>query len=167
MRAAGNVVLTCRSILLRLAVFAGLWWGLSGGAPASWSIGLPAVLLALWASWSLLPPVGFSPLRLALFVPRFFARSLWAAVEVAALALAPRLRLAPRLYHYPVSLGSDTSRVFFFNVISLLPGTLSVEIDEQRGLLSVHALRGEQDPGPALAALEREVAALFLEPGAG
>jgi multicomponent Na+:H+ antiporter subunit E len=151
------------AVLLRSGALALLWLALTGGELASWIVGAPAVALATWVSVLLLPPSGFSVLRFTVFLPRFFLRSLWAALEVAWWALHPRMPLHPAMCSYVVRLESETSRVFFLNLISLQPGTLSVEIEGPGRLLTVHALNAQRDPTPALAALEREVARLFAE----
>jgi multicomponent Na+:H+ antiporter subunit E len=147
----------------RFALFAGLWMVLVGWDPASWIIGLPAAILATWASLRLsklsLRTLDFR--QFLRFVPFFVVGSLRGGADVAGRVLRPRMRIDPGVQHYRTGLASSASRVLFLNGISLLPGTLSADLHQ--GLISVHALDASQDLAPELAALERRVAALFGE----
>lgn len=147
------------SSAIRLMLLAGIWWGLSGGAPASWWIGVPAVLLATAASVALLPPIPLVWHELPRFIPFFLARSLSGGVDVAWRALHPSLPIAPVLVEYPLQLPPGLPRVFMANSVSLLPGTLSAALDQS--LLKVHLLDGRKDFLAELKDLEQRVARLF------
>ncbi len=71
-------------------------------------------------------------------------------------ALDPRLPIAPQMIDYPLRLPSGLPRVMLVNIMSLLPGTLSAELEGQ--VLKVHVLDGRRNVFPELAALERSVA---------
>ena len=120
-----------RAVLWRGALFAVLWWVLAGGRADSWGVGGASVILALAASLVLLPPAKgrFSPLGLAAFVGFFLVQSVKGGIQVAAMALRPRLDLAPAMLDLPIALPPGPARVLLVNTLSLLPGTLSVRIE--------------------------------------
>lgn len=147
------------SILRRGLLFALVWWILVGGEIASWWIGVPAVLLAATASVALLSPVTLVWHELFRFVPFFLIRSLMGGADVAWRAVHPRMPIAPHLIEYPIRLPSGLPRVFMANTVSLLPGTLSAELNSS--YLKVHVLNGRKDVLSELETLEQRVAALF------
>lgn len=148
-------------------LFAGLWWALSEGRPSSWGFGLAFAALAATVSLLLRrEPLGrLSPAGVLRFVPFFLWRSFVAAVQVSRLALAPRLRLHPSLVAYPLRLKTPRGRLFFANTLSLLPGTLSVDL--WGGQLRIHALDAGPDTFREAAGVEERVADLFGETLAG
>ena len=115
----------------RSLVFALLWWVLTGGAPDSWFIGVPVILLATRVSITLQPPVSWSLSALLRFIPFFLWHSLCAGIDVARRALDPRLPISPGFYRYRWRLPPGLARVVMANTVSLLPGTLSAELDEE------------------------------------
>lgn len=152
-----------RSILVRGALFAAAWLILAGADPGSWIIGGPAVLGATWASLALAAPRqgSFSLVGLLRFLPYFLWASLSGGIDVAQRVLRPRLPIEPGLHQYPMRLRDPGARVVFVNTISLLPGTLSADLDGD--LVRVHALDAKADVGGELEVLERRVAAIFDE----
>ena len=52
--------------------------------------------------------------------------------------LHPRLPINPGIVKIKTSLKSDTALTFLANSITLTPGTMSVDIDTERGVLYVH-----------------------------
>lgn len=80
-------------------------------------------------------------------------------LDVARRAMARDVRLDPDLLEYPLRSPAGTARVFFMILISLLPGTLSANL--QGDLLMVHVLDRRQDMQSALARLEENVARIF------
>ncbi|MGV1099307.1 Na+/H+ antiporter subunit E [Thiovibrio sp. JS02] len=138
-----------------------LWWLLAGGVPASWPFGLVVVGAAvavggLVGAPSLSLPFLFRFLR---FLPFFLLLSLRGGIDVARRALSPSLPLAPACLVYPLRLAAEGSRVFFANCISLLPGTLSVDLGAEQIL--VHTLDAERPVRQELAVLEGRIARLF------
>lgn len=129
-----------RAALWRGALFALLWWALSDGRPGSWGVGSVAVALATAASLRLLPPVTTYVSRIGLvrFLIFFVRESLRGGVQVAWFALRPRLALKPGIHEIELRLPTGISRVLLANTLSLLPGTLSVELDGDR--LCLHVL---------------------------
>lgn len=62
------------------------------------------------------------------------------ALRVAWLALQPGLRLRSALVAYPLVVTSDAQITLLANMITLTPGTLSVDVSADRKTLYVHAL---------------------------
>lgn len=138
-----------------------LWWVLAQGDADSWVIGLPTVLFATFVSLRFSAASAWSwrwygSLR---FLPLFSYSSLKGGVDVASRAFRPTLPLAPELMDYSLRLREGTPRVFFANVVSLLPGTLSADI---RGdTLVVHVLDRNLPMLEQLRGIEVAVARLF------
>ena len=147
------------SLAFRVVIFALLWWILTEGAPNSWLIGAPVVLLAVLASEVLLPGISWSLPGAIRFVPFFLWHSLHGGVDVARRALHPRLPISPELFDYRWRLPPGLPRVFMANTVSLLPGTLSAELDEE--YLRVHVLDQTGTFVTGLAVVEARVARLF------
>ena len=147
-----------RAVLWRGALFTGLWWVLAGGRADSWGVGGVSVILALAASLVLLPPAKgrFSPLGLAAFVGFFLVQSVKGGIQVAAMALRPRLDLAPVLLEVPITLPPGPARVLLINTLSLLPGALSVRIEGDR--LRLHVLDRRRPNAAELRAAEAAIA---------
>lgn len=140
---------------------AALWFVLTSADPASWLMGLPAVGLATWLFRRLgeRRQVAVAPGAIFRYLGFFVIESLRAGVDVAVRALAPGRRFSPHLLDYETSLPPGWPRTLFANTVSLLPGTLSVSLDDER--LTVHALSADSDPVGGLAACERRIAALL------
>lgn len=65
------------------------------------------------------------------------ALSAW---RVAILVLNPRMELKPGIFAYPLKVDRDFEITLLANLITLTPGTLSVDVSEDRRLLYVHAI---------------------------
>lgn len=148
-----------RTLWTRVVLFALVWWILANGAMDSWGVGVPVVLVAAGISVALLPPVSWSLIGVLRFVPFFLWRSLRGGVDVAWRALHPRLPISPTLFDYRLRLPPGLPRVFMANTVSLLPGTLSAELDD--ALLRIHVLDESGDFANELEALENQVAGVF------
>lgn len=147
------------TLVSRGLLFSLIWWILTDGTAASWWIGIPAVLLALITSVALLAPVRFNWFEFARFVPFFLTRSLLGGVDVARRAFHPGLPIAPEFVEYPLRLPPGLARVFMANSVSLLPGTMSTEINED--CLTVHVLDGRKVMFSELERVEHGVARML------
>jgi multicomponent Na+:H+ antiporter subunit E len=147
------------TLVSRGLLFSLIWWILTDGTASSWWIGVPAVVLALITSVALLPTVRFDWIAFLRFVPFFFVRSLLGGVDVAWRAFHPGLLIAPEFVEYPLRLPPGLARVFMVNVVSLLPGTMTTEIGQNR--LKVHVLDGRKDVFQEFEAVEQGVARMF------
>lgn len=150
-----------RVFVIRLPLFALVWWLLSGGAADSWYVGGIFVLIGTLLSVTLAPPLAWSLAGLLRFIPFFIRHSLSGGVDVARRALSPSMPLQPEIIDYPLSLSLPQSRLFMASVISLLPGTLCTDLQEER--LLVHVLDRRSDYRRELVRLERQVAAIFRD----
>lgn len=152
--------------LPRFGLFGLVWFLLTGADAASWVVGGPVILLAVAVSLALAGPASDSPALSGLFpFGLFFLRqSLLSGIDVMRRALSPGLLLNPGLVTYDSFLPPGPALVLFVNTISLLPGTLSVDLDDHTVL--VHALDVELPVWASLQNLEGRIAALFrLHPG--
>jgi len=136
-----------------------LWWMLTDGAVDSWPIGVPVVLLALYVSVKLMPAASWSLTGIARFVPFFLWHSLRGGVDVAGRALRPRLPISPALIDWPWQLPPGLPRVLMANTVSLLPGTLSAELNDR--YLRVHVLDDSGGYQAELRSIEARVADLL------
>ncbi len=148
-----------RSGCFRAALFALMWWMLTDGAMDSWLVGSPVILLATVVSLLLLPPFLRSLSGTVCFVPFFLWHSLHGAVDVARRALHPRLPISPGLFDYRWRLPPGLPRVLMANTVSLLPGTLCLELGEN--CLQVHVLDDGKDFHSEFEKVEQRVAAMF------
>jgi len=157
-----------RPSMLRLlysgAVLCLLWFTLAGHEDlSSWIVGVPTVIAATWVHTRLSPRDG---VRLSLIggtrlIPFFLRESLMGGIDVARRVVGPRLNVAPGFLDYRLGLTQPSARVFFIDLVSLLPGTLSADVRGET--LRIHALDHGVDPVPDLVRLEERVAALYGE----
>jgi multicomponent Na+:H+ antiporter subunit E len=130
---------------VRVAVvflFVAMWAGVTG------SVYLPNLILGLAlgliALWLLRDPQDRRPqlrigvsIRLAvLFVVELF-KSAW---RVAKIAVRRDLALKPAVIAYPLGLTSDAEITLLANLITLTPGTLSVDVSDDRRTLFIHCV---------------------------
>jgi multicomponent Na+:H+ antiporter subunit E len=129
-----------RAVLWRSALFALLWWALTDGRVDSWGMGAASIPGAVALSLHLLPPVPTTVSRIGLlrFLLFFFVQSLRGGAQVAWFALRPRPALRPGIHEIALRLPEGIGRVLLANTLSLLPGTLSVELKGNH--LSLHVL---------------------------
>lgn len=81
---------------------------------------------------------------LALGLLLFFLQELvLASVRVAYDVLKPRFTMRPAVIAVPLDLTSDAQITILANLISLTPGTLSVDVAEDKSCLYVHAMYGD------------------------
>lgn len=176
------------SLPWRLLLLALLWLVIAGRDPLSWMIGVPSVIAAAWLSGrlpSILAGGAYQPARLAAaasggpkvtaagragrwsllgllrFLPFFVGQSVLGGMDVAARVMRPRVRVTPGLLTYTMRLRDPIAQIAFLNSISLLPGTLSADLNGRE--ITVHALERTIDVAAHLRRLEDRVAALFGE----
>ena len=149
------------NILIRTTLFAGLWWIIVQGRADAWFIGLPAAAFAAMASMRLsnddLPRL--SVIGLFRFIFLFLSESFSGGIDVARRTLSPELRIQPGFSRYRPTLDDPRARVMFIICISLLPGTLSTNIDGD--YVELHLLDVRQDPVSQLQRVEQAIANMF------
>jgi multicomponent Na+:H+ antiporter subunit E len=143
----------------RLALFSVLWWILTGDLAGSWYVGVPVVIAGAWLSLSLWADPPLSLLGLLRFMPYFAYHSVAGATDVAMRALQPRMPLQPGIVRHRLRLPPGLSRVAIANVISMLPGTLSADLEEDD--VVIHALDMRTDLHAMVIDLEPRIAAMF------
>ena len=143
------------------AALALVWLVLAEGDLTSWPVGVPTVALAVWVARSSAAPTPGGPRSLGAvrFLVFFLWESVVSGVAVARRALQPRLSLRPGLVQYESRLRDESSRVFFANAITLLPGTLTCGLEGTT--LTVHVLDREAFRPEELGELEDRVAELY------
>lgn len=62
------------------------------------------------------------------------------AWRVAVLVMSPTMNLKPGIFAYPLKVDRDFEITLLANLITLTPGTLSVDVSEDRRFLYVHAI---------------------------
>jgi len=154
-----NIKVRGASLLSRGLLFSLIWWILTDGAVVSWVIGVPAVLLAVAASVALVSPMPVVWSEILRFVPFFLWHSLLGGMDVARRAFQPAMPIDPDLVAYPLRLPPGLSQVFMANTVSLLPGTLSAELEQN--VLKVHVLDRRKDFLAEFNAVEQRVARIF------
>lgn len=152
--------------MLRLAasraLLAGLgWWVISEGQVAALPAGAAAVVLAVGLSLILAPRIQYRvrPWGLLLFLGYFLGHSLLAGLDVARRILHPAMPITPVIERVPLSLDSGPQRWLLANVLSLLPGTLSVAFEGD--MLLLHCLSHSDDRVKDVRAVEHRVARVF------
>jgi len=145
----------------RGTLLAGGWWVLTEGEARAWIVGVPVVLAATWASGKLVPAIRWRwrPLGLLRFAGFFLRHSVTGGIDVAWRALHPRRPLRPGFVVCPIRLPPGAARVWLASVISLLPGTLAVQLEE--GHLLVHTVNTAAPVAVNVSRVEDRVADLF------
>jgi multicomponent Na+:H+ antiporter subunit E len=62
------------------------------------------------------------------------------AVQVAGFVLQPSLSIKPAVIEYPLNVQTDREITTLANMISLTPGTLSMDVSPDRSAIYVHAI---------------------------
>ncbi len=148
-----------RSGALRALLLALFWLVLAGPEGVSW-VAVVSVGAAVAVSLRLSPPgEGMRPLALLGFLPYFLRRSLVGSFDIARRALSPRSdAIHPGFCEYAVGV-RGRALTFLMGVISLLPGTLSVELED--GRLRIHTIDDRRPILDDVAVLERRVARVW------
>ncbi|HNP52844.1 MAG TPA: Na+/H+ antiporter subunit E [Nitrosomonas nitrosa] len=146
-------------MMLRTLLFSILWLILTNGDLSSWLIGAPAILFAVTASTKLVSAVSLVWSEVPGFIAFFLIRSLVAGADVAYRVLHPFMPIAPDLVTYPLRIPSGLPQVFMANTVSLMPGTLSADLNQN--VLKVHILDKEKNFMIELESVERRVARIF------
>lgn len=151
-------------ILGRFLVFCVTWFLLTGTDLESWILGIPAVLIAVFLSLKLAPS-SYWPLSLTgalRYIPYFLHQSVLGGFDVMRRALSPHLPINPGLVIYETFLPTGAPRILFVNTISLLPGTLSADL--QGNIVTVHTIDQDRPVWRGIQNLEWRIAALFKLP---
>lgn len=125
-------------LLLTLA-----WLAVTGSLTvANLLLGLLVALLSLWIARA---HVSETKLKVrpgaAFLLALLFVKELaLSAYRVALQVMKPQLVLKPGIFAFPLTVERDFEITLLANLITLTPGTLSVDVSEDRRVLYVHAL---------------------------
>ena len=97
--------------------------------------------------------------RLFAYAPWLFGRILLSGLHLSFLILHPRLPIAPKMIHYRTQLANEDAVVVLGNSITLTPGTLTAEANDDE--LVVHAMDEYSAQDVTSCRLEGKVAGLF------
>lgn len=122
------------------------------------AIAIPWFTHRLWPNY---PRLRRPFLAVRLFV-RVLADIVIANIEVARLVLGPLDRLNPHLIELPLDIDDPFIATIFASIITLTPGTVSVDIDRRRRIVLVHALNVTDIPD-AIATMKRRYEAPLKE----
>jgi multicomponent Na+:H+ antiporter subunit E len=131
--------------LITLIVLALIWSAMSGtfsGLNLLLGAGIGAVAVLLLRS-NLAQGRSLRRIRSVISLALLFLYELGvSAVRVAIVVLTPDMKsvLRPAIIAFPLTIKSDAEITLLANLITLTPGTLSVDVSEDRSLLYVHAL---------------------------
>lgn len=150
-------------IFSQIIILGMMWWLLTGGTLSSWLIGIPAIFGAVLTIRFLgvVPAFRVRLIGGLRFVIYFGKQSILSGVDVAWRSLQLRPQLNPGFLHYSFRLSGEVSRIFFVNMISLLPGSLSADLRE--GGVLVHVIDETSSNMENLRKLEDRVADFFGE----
>ncbi|RLQ87516.1 Na+/H+ antiporter subunit E [Notoacmeibacter ruber] len=77
--------------------------------------------------------------RVGILALIFLRELIFSAWRVAVLVLSPKMDVKPGIFAYPLRVRDDMQISLLANMITLTPGTLSVDVSEDRNTLWVHA----------------------------
>ena len=106
-------------------------------------------------------------LKKILWFIEFIFFYLWKVLEsnvyVAIIILTPTLDISPAIVEIPVHLHKKFSKLLFFNLITMTPGTLSMDMnnDEQRMYIHTMDLKSEETFVKNLEQLESKIEKIF------
>ncbi|MFH1217424.1 MAG: Na+/H+ antiporter subunit E [Pseudomonadota bacterium] len=145
----------------RFFIFLLLWYALAGDKAQSWIIGLPVILLATFFSLLFASPCTYSisPFGFILFIPFFLKLSFLGGCDVMRRAFDPRMPMNPGLVIYNISLPQGPPQVLLVNCISLLPGTISADLQRQR--VTIHSIDKDIPVWASIHLLERKISRIF------
>lgn len=131
------------TLLLVNVLFVVVWIAITGSAtPLNIGFGF---LLSAFALWLIRDQVGGHGYwirigRIASLVALFFKELMLSAWTVAKMVMKPRMNVQPGIFAFPLTVTSDFEITLLANLITLTPGTLSVDVSEDRRFLYVHAV---------------------------
>lgn len=152
-----------RAALYRSFFLASIWWVLAGGHPGSWTIGIPSIVLAVFLSLRLLPPSGvrISMKGLIGFAVFFVVNSVRSGLQVAALAMKPRLDVQPRILCFPLDLKNENAQILLATTLGLLPGTVCIDL--KNNCLFLHVIDHRMPIDEEVRSAEYRIAQIFKE----
>jgi multicomponent Na+:H+ antiporter subunit E len=124
-------------------VFAVVWVAVTGSATLHNLIfGFALSTLVLWIVRDEMGARGYWRRlgRILSLLSLFLKELALSAWKVAVLVMSPRMDLKPGIFAFPLTVTRDFEITLLANLITLTPGTLSVDVSEDRKTLFVHAI---------------------------
>jgi multicomponent Na+:H+ antiporter subunit E len=129
---------------LLLNILLALAWAISTGTftLVNFSLGFALGYIALLLLRRALHPTAyFGTVQKAVgFIVFFLKEVIWANFRVAADVLTPPFYMRPRVLAIPLDANTDIEITLLANLISLTPGSLSLDVSTDRRVLYVHAM---------------------------
>lgn len=113
------------------------------------AVGGPDYVVRVWRVWTLF----------VFFVWELFKANMRVAYDV----LTPRHRMRPGVVAVPLDVETDTEITTLANLITLTPGTLSLDISTDRRVLYIHAMYIDDDPEELRRSIKRGFERRVLE----
>lgn len=132
--------------LFLLNVLLAVAWGFMSGSfsPANVIFGFVLSSLVLWLIREQFGTMGY--LDRARRIGSLFFLFLWelllSSVKVAITVVSPDMKLKPAFFAFPLTVDRDFEITILANLITLTPGTLSVDVSNDRKTLYIHCLDG-------------------------
>lgn len=119
------------------------WIALTGTfTPANFAIGFAIGVVLLWLTQRLMPPSNY--FRKAPQVVGFILFFLWelviANLRMAVIVLSPRPAIRPAVVAIPLDARSDAEITLLANLITLTPGSLYLDVSQDRCVMYVHTM---------------------------
>ena len=123
-------------------ILALLWGAVTASfAPGNLVFGFVLGFVCLWLVRDRFDQRNFKrPGRLLRLAALFLAELCLSAGRVARDTLAPRMNFRPAIIAMPLEVKSETEITLLANMISLTPGTLSMDVSTDRSTLYIHAM---------------------------
>lgn len=141
--------------LFLLNLILALVWGAitASFAPGNLVFGFVLGFVSLWLVRHRFDEKNFNrPSQIVRLAALFLSELFMSAVKVARDTLSPRMDFRPAIVAVPLDVEQDVEIMLLANLISLTPGTLSVDVSTDRSTLYIHAMNVD-DP----AALRRDI----------
>ncbi|NPV76505.1 MAG: Na+/H+ antiporter subunit E [Anaerolineae bacterium] len=131
------------TLFLLNVLLAVAWGALSGDfAPVNLFFGFALGYVILWISYRKMTQVTY--FRRVFVVLEFLSFFLWelliANIRVVIIVLSPRPKLRPAVIGIPLDIQEDAAITLLVNLITLTPGTLSLDVSTDRRMLYIHSI---------------------------
>ena len=153
------------TLIVIAVVFTVLWGAVTGSfSLLNLAFGFMLSILALYLVREDLKPqnIRIRPLKLLRLALLFFKELALSAWTVARIVLTPNVRLTRGILAFPLTVTRDFEITLLANLITLTPGTLSVDVSEDRRFLYVHAI-DLSDPDKTIRAIAEGFETRILE----
>lgn len=88
-----------------------------------------------------------NPIEFVKLILLFLYELLMSSLQVARDVLSPRMTFRPGIIALPLESDDDVQITVLANLITLTPGTLSVDVSTDKKMLYIHAMRADDPAG--------------------